>query len=101
MPAPTILDILAARRRIAPYVQPTLLRHSPWLSAATGRPVYLKLESLNFTNSFKIRGAFSALARVLELHPDAGTRPEIVTASAGNHGRAMAYAAERLGMRVV
>ena len=101
MSAPTVLDIFAARRRIAPYVQPTLLRHSAWLSAAASRPVYLKLESLNLTNSFKIRGAFSALVRVLELHPSSTTRPEIVTASAGNHGRAMAYAAERLGLSVV
>jgi threonine dehydratase len=101
MSAPTVLDIFAARRRIAPYVQPTLVRHSAWLSNAAGRPVYLKLESLNLTNSFKIRGAFSALVRVLERHPSSTTRPEIVTASAGNHGRAMAYAAERLGMRVV
>ena len=63
--------------------------------------MYLKLESLNLTNSFKIRGAFNALVRVLELHPSSTTRPEIVTASAGNHGRAMAYAAERLGLSVV
>ena len=101
MNPPTVLDIFAARRRIARYLQATPLRPSDWLSAAVERPVYLKLESLNLTNSFKIRGAFNALAATLDAHPDPSTRPVIVTASAGNHGRAMAYAAERLGMRVV
>jgi threonine dehydratase len=101
MTPPTVLDIFAARRRIAPYVQPTPLRRSDWLSAAAARPVHLKLESLNLTHSFKIRGAFNALVRLVEAHPDPSARPLIVTASAGNHGRAMACAAERLGTRVV
>jgi threonine dehydratase len=101
MPPPTVLDILAAHQRIAPFVPPTPLRRSDWLSAKSGRSVQLKLESVNVTHSFKIRGAFNALLRVLDAYPDSETRPVIVTASAGNHGRAMACAAERLGMRVV
>ena len=101
MTNPTVLDIFAARRRIASYVQPTPLRRSEWLSAAAANPVHLKLESLNLTHSFKIRGAFNALLRVLDTHRDQASRPLIVTASAGNHGRAMACAAERLGMQAV
>lgn len=66
----------------------------------------LKLESLQVTNSFKVRGALNAvLALVGErpatgLEPAAGGVPWLVTASAGNHGRALAYAAEQLGLKV-
>jgi threonine dehydratase len=62
----------------------------------------LKLESLQITNSFKLRGAVNATAAFLERHgAGAGKAGQIVTASAGNHGRAMAYAAERLGLKLV
>jgi threonine dehydratase len=98
----TIADIIAARGRIAPHIRRTPLISSAWLSAIAGADVRLKLESLQFTNSFKLRGAVNATAALLER--DRG-RPEtagqIVTASAGNHGRAMAYAAERLGLELV
>ncbi|MEZ5283780.1 MAG: pyridoxal-phosphate dependent enzyme [Vicinamibacterales bacterium] len=97
----TALDILAARRRIAPFVSPTPLAASSWLTDASGRPVRLKLESLNLTCSFKVRGAFNALLHMLEVTPGALTAAAVVTASAGNHGRALACAAERLGLRAV
>ncbi len=89
---PAMPDILAARRRIRDQIDTTPLRASPWLSSAYGSPVWLKLECVQRTGSFKIRGAFNALAR---LPP--GTH--VVTASAGNHGRAIALAAEALGLR--
>jgi len=96
------LDVVAARKRLAPYVQPSPLRHSKWLSATTNANVYLKLESVQATGSFKIRGAFNAALRVLD---DVGGRarsaPLMVTASAGNHGRGLALASERLGLRTV
>ncbi len=95
--APTILDVFAARRRIAPYVSRTPLRRSAWLSRATGGDVWLKLESLQPTNSFKVRGAFGVTLS-LDLASSATT---LVTASAGNHGRALAYAGARLGFRPV
>jgi threonine dehydratase len=57
--------------------------------------VFLKLESLNLTNAFKIRGALNAVLLQAERSP--GGTPTVVTASAGNHGRALAMAAERLG----
>ena len=57
--------------------------------------VFLKLETLQPTFSYKIRGAFNALLKLSE-HRD--NRARIVTASAGNHGRAMAYAAATLGL---
>ena len=98
----TIGDINAARARIAPHVRHTPLTASAWLSALTGVDVRLKLESLQRTNSFKLRGAVNASAALVErLGRDAASATTIVTASAGNHGRAMAYAAERLGLRLV
>jgi len=87
----TLLDVLRARRRIAPYVRRTPLVRSPWLSNRTGADVMLKLESMQRSNSFKSRGAFNAVIARLE-RGAALTR--IVTASAGNHGRALAEAAE-------
>jgi len=98
----TIADIIEARRRIGPYIRRTPLLPSAWLSAAAGAEVRLKLESLQLTNSFKLRGAVNATAAFLE-RARGGSAPAgmIVTASAGNHGRAMACAAERLGLRLV
>src|SRR5512137_773890 len=98
----TIAEIIAARRRIAPLVRRTPLVASTWLSDLAGAEVRLKLESLQLTNSFKLRGALNATAAYVE---EAARRAEpagtIVTASAGNHGRAMAYAARLLGIRLV
>lgn len=98
---PTVLDIFRARRRLRPWLQPTPIRESAWLSSRSGGRALLKLESLNLTSSFKVRGAFNALLRLIDAYPQPAARPTVVTASAGNHGRAMACAAERLGLRVV
>jgi threonine dehydratase len=91
----TLLDIYRARARISPFVVATPLRDSEWLSTLTGGDVRLKLESLQQTNSFKLRGAMNAALHMLEQQ---GTRV-IVTASAGNHGRATALAAKRFGLQ--
>ncbi len=59
------LQVLYARRRIAPYVRRTPLVESSWLTNLTGARVRLKLESTQVSNSFKSRGAFNAvLARI-------------------------------------
>jgi threonine dehydratase len=74
----------------------TPLRHSPWLSAACGADVFLKLETLQPTFSYKIRGALNAVLKLVE---DRGEdAPPLVTASAGNHGRALAQAARAAGL---
>lgn len=75
----------------------TPLRRSNWLSSASGGEVFLKLETLQPTFSYKIRGGFNA---VLKLAEGGREVPALVTASAGNHGRALAYAAAALGMRL-
>jgi threonine dehydratase len=93
-----LLDILRARQRIAPYVRRTPLVASTWLSDAAGSPVSLKLESLQVSSSFKSRGAFNAV--IARLERAGATRPRLVTASAGNHGRALAAAAEIFGLQL-
>jgi threonine dehydratase len=87
-----LTDVFRARRRIAPYVRRTPLVASAWLSEAARAPVSLKLESLQVSSSFKSRGAFNAVIARLERSGRAPAR--LVTASAGNHGRALAAAAE-------
>ena len=70
----------------------TTLSESPWLSDLGGATVSLKLESLQRSNSFKLRGAFNAVIARLERGDASGLK--LVTASAGNHGRALASAAQ-------
>lgn len=83
---PTIADVRRAAERIAPYV-----RRTPVLAVEVGgRPVTLKLEQVQITGSFKLRGAVNALL--------AGPAAErVVTASGGNHGIGVATAARLLG----
>ena len=88
-PTVTPADIRAAHRRIAPRIRRTPLLEAPVASAA---PVSLKLECLQHSGSFKARGAFNNL--LSRPAPPAGC----ATASGGNHGAAVAYAAEQLGV---
>lgn len=76
-------------------VRRTPVEPSPALSEILGVPVWLKLESLQLTGSFKIRGA---LFRISRLTPEE-RRDGIVTCSAGNHGKGIAYAAREAGVR--
>ena len=96
---PTVLDVYEARRRLGERLPHTPLLPSPWLSSIADGNVFLKIESANLTGSFKIRGAMNAALRLSEGIDT--TPPTIVTASAGNHGRAMALAAEELGLTCV
>lgn len=90
-------DIEAAARRIAPFVRRTPFMASPWLCRAAAADVSIKLESMQVTGSFKARGAMHALLALREREPGAGA---VVTASAGNHGLALAWAARHLGFTV-
>jgi threonine dehydratase len=91
-----LIDVLRARRRIAPFVRRTPLVESSWLSDAARGRVWLKVESLQVSNSFKSRGAFNAVRRLRDERPSDNV--SLVTASAGNHGRALAIAAERFAL---
>ena len=91
-----LVDIEAAARRIAGSIARTPLVLSQSLSRA-GAPVHLKLETRQPTGSFKLRGASNAVAMLDERARAAG----LVTASTGNHGRALAQAARDHGARAV
>jgi threonine dehydratase len=95
----TLIEVLRARRRIIPYLRRTPLVDSPWLSQLAGARVSLKLESLQLSGSFKSRGAFNAI--IARLERGAARDQQIVTASAGNHGRALAAAAEAFHVPLV
>lgn len=91
-------SIELAARRISPHVRRTPLVSSQWLSTATGAAnVWLKLETEQITGSFKARGAVNALLSLQQRSPDAKL---VVAASAGNHGIALAWAGQQLGIRV-
>ena len=95
MPRPLDMAmILEARRALEGRVRRTPIEESRPLSEAAGVPVSLKLESQQLTGSFKIRGAFF---RLLALTPEE-RRAGVVTCSAGNHGRGVAYVARELGI---
>lgn len=76
-------------------VRRTPLEFSPGLSQMLGAPVWLKLESMQLTGSFKIRGALFRISKLTEDEKRLG----VVTCSAGNHGKAVAYAAREAGVR--
>ena len=97
-----LVDVLRARARITPFVRRTPLVESGWLTDVAHARVSMKLESLQLSNSFKSRGAFNALAALVERDGrSAVERRGLVTASAGNHGRALAAAAERFRLPLV
>jgi len=94
LPTITIQDIAAARLRQAGAVLRTPLIYSHTLSRASGREVFLKLENLQTTGSFKLRGAINRLTLLKER----GEGDRVVAASAGNHGQGVAFAAAHLGL---
>jgi threonine dehydratase len=90
-------DIRAAAARIAGAVERTPCLHSRTLSRLTGADVWLKFENLQFTASFKERGALNKLLVLGE----AGRRRGVIAMSAGNHAQGVAYHAARLKTRAV
>jgi threonine dehydratase len=91
---PTLADIEVARERIGALARVTPVYSSETLSRRSGRPVVFKAENLQRTGSFKIRGAVNKIATLTDEERAAG----VVTASAGNHGQAVALAAREAGV---
>ena len=89
-----LADLYAARQRLAGLVRRTPLQSSPALAALAGGEVRLKLECLQETGAFKLRGATNKLASLSAEERARG----VIAVSTGNHGRAVAYAAKRLGV---
>ena len=91
---PSFADIIAAQARIAPYAVRTPLVESWQLNALTGGRVFLKLETLQRTGSFKFRGACNRLAMI----PQSERARGVVAFSSGNHAQGVAAAAQLFGM---
>jgi threonine dehydratase len=94
--APTLGDVLAARTRIAPHLRPTPLYRYAGLSELVGAEIWVKHENHHPTGAFKVRGGVNLVAQLSEDERARG----LVTASTGNHGQSIAFAAERFGVRV-
>ena len=91
---PSLSKIREAQKFLAKYFAPTRLVAAPFLSRRTGKNVYLKLETELPTGSFKVRGAFYAMADRMKRE----RVREVVASSTGNHGAAVAYAAKEFGI---
>ncbi len=96
-PVVTIDSIRAAQARLAGHVENTPCLHSRTLSQITGADVFLKFENLQFTASFKERGALNKLSMLTAEQRARG----VIAVSAGNHAQGVAYHAQRLGIPAV
>ena len=94
--APVLEDVLRARRTIAPYLRPTPLLRHPALDRLTGAQVWVKHENHLPTGAFKVRGGINLVSQLSDADRERG----VVTASTGNHGQSIAYAARLFGVRV-
>lgn len=90
----TLKDVKAAQQRLGEDIINTRFEYSRTLSSILGANIYLKFENLQFTSSFKERGA---LNKLLQLDADERRRG-VIAMSAGNHAKAVAYHAQRLGI---
>ena len=93
----TLQDVFSAQQRIASVARQTPLLSSSSLSERTAADVYLKLENLQETGTFKVRGAAN---KILSLSEEQRARG-VVTASTGNHGRAVSFVAKKVGIPAV
>src|SRR3954452_24870004 len=94
MHIPTFQDVLAAQRRIRPYLARTPLHSYPALNDLLGTEVYVKHENYQPVGAFKVRGGVNLLA---QLSPEERERG-VIAASTGNHGQSVAYAARLFGV---
>jgi threonine dehydratase len=90
-------EVIAAAIRIRPYIRKTILEYSPYYSRLTEANVHFKLENLQHTGSFKLRGAMNKMLSLSPAQRDRG----VVTASTGNHGAAVAYGLGKFGGRAI
>jgi threonine dehydratase len=91
---PTLADVLAARRRIAPHLRPTPLFRYPGLDALLGADAYVKHENHQPVGAFKVRGGVNLVAQLSDDERERG----LIGASTGNHGQSLAFAARRFGV---
>jgi len=93
----TLNDVYKARRIVNKYLARTPLVKSPSLSKRLGFEVYVKCENLQPTGAFKVRGGVNLVSRLSEEEKRRG----VITASTGNHGQSIAYAASLFGVKAI
>jgi threonine dehydratase len=94
---PVLADVLAARERIGPHLSPTELRRYPALSRLVGAQIWIKHENRQPTGAFKIRGGINLVSQL----DDDARASGLITASTGNHGQSIAYAAGLFGVKAI
>jgi threonine dehydratase len=94
---PTFTDVLDAARQIRPYLSPTPLRRYPALDRLVGAEIFVKHENHNPTGAFKVRGGVNLVSRLSDDERARG----VISASTGNHGQSVAYAARLFGVSAI
>jgi threonine dehydratase len=94
---PDLAEVLAARRRIEPYLKPTPLYRYPALDALTGARVLIKHENHQPVGAFKVRGGVNLVSQLTEDERRRG----VIAASTGNHGQSVAFAARQFGVSAI
>ena len=97
MKPPTFLDVLDAKHVINKYLPPTPLHHYPMLDRLLEARVYVKHENYQPIGAFKVRGGINLISRLTDTERKQG----VITASTGNHGQSIAYAAQLFGIRAI
>jgi threonine dehydratase len=92
--APTFTDVLLAQKRIRPYLGRTPLHSYPAINELIGTDVYIKHENYQPVGAFKVRGGVNLISQLSEEERARG----VITASTGNHGQSIAYAARLFGV---
>jgi threonine dehydratase len=94
---PALVDVLSARLRIRPHLDPSPLRNYPALDRLAGTQVWVKHDNLLPTGAFKVRGGVNLMSRL-----DRATRERgVIAASTGNHGQSVAFAARVFGAATI
>src|SRR5256712_10566282 len=95
MNIPTFSDVLFARRQIGPYLRRTPLHSYPAMNALIGTEVFIKHENYQPIGAFKVRGGVNLISQLSSEERERG----VITASTGNHGQSVAYAARLFGVK--
>jgi threonine dehydratase len=97
MHIPTFQDVLLAQRRIRPYLQRTPLYSYPAMNDLLGTEVYIKHENYQPVGAFKVRGGINLVSQLSPQERERG----VISASTGNHGQSVAYAARLFGVKAI
>lgn len=95
MRVPDLYDVLMARRRIRPYLQPTPMHSYPAIDELVGAEVFVKHENYQPIGAFKVRGGVNLISQLSEEERARG----VIAASTGNHGQSVSYAARLFGVK--